>query len=62
MTQRLVAARLIHADGTPAGRTVKSDQSQQIESAGDAARERDALEEILDEAMRQMAEGLRGER
>ena len=57
MTQRLVAAKLIRVDGTPPGRTVKSDESQQIQSAGDAAKEKDALEEILDEAMRQMAEG-----
>jgi hypothetical protein len=61
MTQRLIAAHLIRIDGTPAGRAVKSDQSQQIQSAGDAATENDALEEILDEAMRQMAEALRGE-
>ncbi len=62
MTQRLVAARLIRVDGTPAGRTVKSDESQQIQSAGDAAKEKEALEEILDQALQQMAEGLRGER
>ncbi len=62
MTQRLVAAKLIRVDGTPAGKTVKSDQSQQIQSTGDAAKEKDALEEILDEAMLQMAEGLRGEK
>jgi len=62
MSQRLIAAKLIRIDGSPAGRTVKSDQSQQIQSAGDAAKEKDALEEILDEAMRQMADALRGER
>jgi hypothetical protein len=62
MTQRLVAAKLIRVDGTPAGKTVKSDQSQQIQSTGDAAKEKDALEEILDEAMLQMAEALRGEK
>lgn len=61
MTLRLVAAKLIRVDGTPGGRTVKSDQSQQIQSTGDAEKERDALEDILDEAMLQMAEGLRGE-
>ncbi len=62
MTQRLVAAKLVRVDGTPAGRTVKSDESQQIQSAGDAVKEKQALEEILDEAMRRMAEGLREER
>ncbi len=61
MTQRLIAAKLIRVDGAPAGRTVKSDQSQQIQSAGDAAKEKDALEDILDEAMRQMAEALRAD-
>ena len=62
MTQRLVAAKLIRVDGTPAGRTVKSDESQQIQSAGDAAKEKDAFEEILDEVLERMAEGLRGDR
>jgi len=62
MTQRLVAAKLIRVDGTPAGRTVKSDQSQQIQSTGDPAKEKDAFDEILDEAMSQMAEGLRAEK
>jgi hypothetical protein len=62
MTQRLVAAKLIRVDGAPAGRTVKSDQSQQIQSTGDAATEKDAFEELLDQALQQMAEGLRGDR
>jgi len=61
MTQRLIAAKLIRVDGAPPGRTVKSDQSQQIQSAGEAAKEKEALEEILDQAMRQMAEALRSD-
>jgi hypothetical protein len=61
MTQRLIAAKLIRVDGAPPGHTVKSDESQQIQSAGDAAKEKEALEELVDEAMRQIAEALRSD-
>jgi hypothetical protein len=59
MTQRLVDAKLIRVDGTPEGRSVKTSQSQQIQSARPPAEETDALDEILDATLSALAASLR---
>ena len=69
LTQRLVAAKLVRLDATPDGRTVKSSEMQQIQSpsevqnSGDThtAGETGALDELLDTALEELAEALRGD-